>query len=375
MGKRKGGDELETLISHKKGEEEEDERGGGGFFGCYLLTSLSPRHKGHTYIGFTVNPKRRIRQHNGEIRSGAQRTKSKRPWEMALCIYGFPTNVAALQFEWAWQHPIESLVVRKAAVAFKSLSGIANKIKLAYTMLTLPTWQSLSLTVNFFSTQYKKHCAGCPSLPEHMNVQVCSMDELPCYTVSDQNVYQNEELDIEECEGIANGTGYNNLAEHEYRECVEAGGDCREVMETFEYETFHSSAYCRNRIEERTPEFSPNMEESGFKQPRRDTERYDHTQPSFPIKSPSAVVAETFERGIVPLSEACSVELDCSSRKDLQTRAAKPLIKSSTVLCDVEVIDVFTPEPSYGISLQPKKRRIDYSEIIDLTKSPIFLLS
>lgn len=24
---------------------------GRGFFACYILTSLSPRHKGHTYIG------------------------------------------------------------------------------------------------------------------------------------------------------------------------------------------------------------------------------------------------------------------------------------------------------------------------------------
>ncbi|XLU44582.1 hypothetical protein S245_039396, partial [Arachis hypogaea] len=44
-------------------------------------------------------------------------------------------------FEWAWQHPVESLAVRKAAANFKSLSGVANKIKLAYTMLTLPSWQ------------------------------------------------------------------------------------------------------------------------------------------------------------------------------------------------------------------------------------------
>jgi len=71
--------------------------GGGVFFCCYLLRSLCPRSKGRTYIGFTVNPRRRIRQHNGEIVSGAWRTRRGRPWEMVLCIYGFPSNVAALQ--------------------------------------------------------------------------------------------------------------------------------------------------------------------------------------------------------------------------------------------------------------------------------------
>ena len=44
-----------------------------------------------------MNPRRRIRQHNGEIGCGAWRTKKRRPWEMVLCIYGFPTNVSALQ--------------------------------------------------------------------------------------------------------------------------------------------------------------------------------------------------------------------------------------------------------------------------------------
>ena len=47
---------------------------------CYLLTSCDPRYKNHTYVGFTVNPKRRLRQHNGELTNGAKRTTRKRPW-------------------------------------------------------------------------------------------------------------------------------------------------------------------------------------------------------------------------------------------------------------------------------------------------------
>lgn len=31
--------------------EEKENKEQKGFFGCYLLTSISPRHKGHTYIG------------------------------------------------------------------------------------------------------------------------------------------------------------------------------------------------------------------------------------------------------------------------------------------------------------------------------------
>ncbi|KAG0542220.1 hypothetical protein BDA96_02G084800 [Sorghum bicolor] len=154
--------------------------GGGGFFCCYLLRSLCPRSKSRTYIGFTVNPRRRIRQHNGEIVSGAWRTRRGRPWEMVLCIYGFPSNVAALQFEWAWQHPTESLAVRKAAAEFKSLSGIGNKVKLAYTMLNLPSWENLNLTVNFFSSKNTKFTAGCPSLPSQMKTVVCAMEDLQC---------------------------------------------------------------------------------------------------------------------------------------------------------------------------------------------------
>lgn len=53
---------------------------------------------------------------------------------------------------------------------------------------------SLNLTVNFFSTKYTQHSAGCPSLPKHMRVQVCSLDDLPCYTgTAHNNVFEDEE--------------------------------------------------------------------------------------------------------------------------------------------------------------------------------------
>ncbi|XP_024032658.1 uncharacterized protein LOC112095210, partial [Morus notabilis] len=216
-----------------------------GFYACYLLVSLSPRHKGHTYIGFTVNPRRRIRQHNGEIGCGAWRTKKRRPWEMVLCIHGFPSNVSALQFEWAWQHPNESLAVRKAAASFKSLSGIANKIKLAYTMLTLPSWQSLNITVNYFSTKYTQHSAGCLSLPQHKKVKICPMDELPCYVKGDEGLFENEgEWDNEERDEAGSGSEsaeetlsnsmFGNTEEHDKNGLgklygwITEGEDCRE---------------------------------------------------------------------------------------------------------------------------------------------------
>ena len=82
----------------------------------YLLRSMAPEFPGTTYIGFTTNPERRLRQHNGELKhGGAYRTKRKgrRPWEFVVIVHGFMDQVGGLQFEYAWQHPTKSRYLAK----------------------------------------------------------------------------------------------------------------------------------------------------------------------------------------------------------------------------------------------------------------------
>ena len=51
---------------------------GRRFVCCYMLHTRHPQCRRNTYIGYTVNPRRRIRQHNGELK--APRTKKTFKW-------------------------------------------------------------------------------------------------------------------------------------------------------------------------------------------------------------------------------------------------------------------------------------------------------
>ena len=133
------------------------------FFACYLLSSESDPRR--SYIGFTVDPARRIRQHNGEITSGAHRTRRNRPWTMRLLVWGFTSEIQALKFEWAWQHPLASRGVRgvmsehskslgwlrKKSYSMRELKVDWNRnAQILHIILTAEVWQRLPLKVVVF---------------------------------------------------------------------------------------------------------------------------------------------------------------------------------------------------------------------------------
>lgn len=89
-------------------------------------------------------------QHNGEITQGAWKTKNKRPWVMQMIVHGFPSKLAALQFEWAWQHPHVSRNLRDDAgsALFKRGTGMKRNILWVLSSClimfpTMPHWRFL----------------------------------------------------------------------------------------------------------------------------------------------------------------------------------------------------------------------------------------
>src|SRR5437762_13231235 len=70
----------------------------------YVYVLESENNSKRTYVGYTNNLQRRIRQHNGDLKSGGARyTKYNRPWKYVCHISGSPewfNETRALQLEW-----------------------------------------------------------------------------------------------------------------------------------------------------------------------------------------------------------------------------------------------------------------------------------
>ena len=84
---------------------------------CYVLWNTS---KTHTYAGYTIDPERRLKQHNREIKGGARAT-SRDMWSFLILIKCDTwTKNQALSFEWhlkshkrGWKSEISDPIERR----------------------------------------------------------------------------------------------------------------------------------------------------------------------------------------------------------------------------------------------------------------------
>jgi predicted GIY-YIG superfamily endonuclease len=104
------------------------------FHFCYLLMDEQK-----SYIGYSVNPVRRLRQHRREIKGGAKRTRRYGDARLRLVVGPFADARTAHQFEYAWQHG------RSFGYTWR------GRVKKLYFLLSLKRWSKQSPDVRDIS--------------------------------------------------------------------------------------------------------------------------------------------------------------------------------------------------------------------------------
>lgn len=141
------------------------------FFGVYLLYCLNLKYSGRTYIGYTVDPNRRIKQHNkGKKYGGAWKTSNRGPWTMVMIIHGFPNDISALRFEWAWQHPQSSRRLHHVAKKKAREKVYDFCLRVLSEMLQVGPWNRLPLTVRWLNEEFARDFPAGKGPPMHMPI-------------------------------------------------------------------------------------------------------------------------------------------------------------------------------------------------------------
>ena len=112
----------------------------------YVYWIVSDTHR--SYIGATIDPRRRLRQHNSELVGGARRTRGGL-WHFQCIVSGFRTWKEALQAEWAFKYHS------------RHCRGIPSRQSAIERVLAMPRWTSNSppasevpLVVEYEPTNY-----------------------------------------------------------------------------------------------------------------------------------------------------------------------------------------------------------------------------
>jgi len=141
------------------------------FHGVYMLYCLNETCKGKTYIGYTKDPNRRLKQHNMGVKSGgAKKTSLRGPWEMVLIIHGFPNEISALRFEWAWQNPKTSRRLKHVTPKARTEKVYDYNIRVLSEMLHVGPWNRLALSVRWLNSMYRRDFSDDKFPPMHMPI-------------------------------------------------------------------------------------------------------------------------------------------------------------------------------------------------------------
>jgi predicted GIY-YIG superfamily endonuclease len=137
---------------------------------CYLLKNTVEKDKNRTYIGYTNNIQRRIRQHNQELVGGARYTHryGNKTWEIYALVYGLPDKINALCLEWRIKHPDNK---RKSGPKYQGPSG---RIVGLSEVLKLEKWTNNSIVLNESSNLtlliHETYAHLVEDLPKNINV-------------------------------------------------------------------------------------------------------------------------------------------------------------------------------------------------------------
>ncbi|CAB3407510.1 unnamed protein product [Caenorhabditis bovis] len=192
--------EMRALISPtKKRKKSRIAEVQNEFFGVYCLISRSERpcYKNRCYIGYTVDPNRRIQQHNGGRRKGgAKKTDSRGPWDMVCVVHGFPNHVAALRFEWAWQNPTVSKVLKNRCLKKeRKETPFAYQLRIACHLMNSAPFNRFALTFRWLITTEELPFPTACHPPPHTKKRYGRVKKELSLVPSDRNDY----VEIGEC--------------------------------------------------------------------------------------------------------------------------------------------------------------------------------
>lgn len=106
-----------------------------------------------TYVGATVDPDRRLRQHNKEIKGGARATGARvatgHKWRRLCRVTGFPDNHAALSFEWR----LKSLTRRREMA---SLGPVERRLRCLADLMAMDRPTTVAMPFNTYEDGWPK---------------------------------------------------------------------------------------------------------------------------------------------------------------------------------------------------------------------------